>query len=263
MYMKNKNPQSIDETFEFTSLEETQKYIYTMLDMIEQGPQSTPNAHFLDRKNLGTYLKELATTKHGRIWSGYGTGRNALTFHPCTYFSLLWYTLKTKHVRLIIGQSSPSIILTIPLNLRANKSLITLHLDEEPQTKLAASTIMADVFPCEYIREIEDPALDLLKQFPPLPAQVQKESNAYGIWSSMNGLLLIANYQSIIVGTPIGWITIPRHTVAHHTAQKTKDPWRTLAALRVNIPHLKKNRVWSEAMAAELTMYVLEQGGQQ
>jgi len=211
-------------------------------------------SQFLDRKHLALRLQSLATSEYGQICSGYGIGKNSISFYQCTFFSLSWYTLGVKRVRLTIGRSNPAIELGVPLTQPAVQPFVDIYLDIEPKGGLTSS-IIADVFPKESVSNREIPIRDALKQLPPLPIDVVKELSSYEAWPGTGGVSLIFNYTTVMIGTPSGWVAVPKNTTAYHTAYKTKDPWRTLAVLGVKIPRIKKKRVWSEAMGAELIKF--------
>lgn len=115
----------------------------------------------------------------------------------------------------------------------------------------------AKVFPREYLERRDGPPTAALQGLPPLPHGYDVKK-AQGIWRGSGDLLLLLEQGVFLVGTPVGWITVKNH-LAETEAHKTKDPWQVLRVLGVQIPRLKKNRVWNEELTAQLIIIALNQ----
>jgi len=66
LLLKNKIQNGVDETFEFTSVQEIRDYIYQILDTIEQDVHGMNRGHRLNRQNLVSQLQAMACIHFGK-----------------------------------------------------------------------------------------------------------------------------------------------------------------------------------------------------
>jgi len=223
-------------SFSFTSTTDLQEKVAAALDAAE----SRARARLLPRERLQEAIELVASTPCGYV-HGDG-GHVAIAYRnraDTTYFSLGWYTWRgQKRVALSAYRSGAK-------KVRYGASG---YLSLDGSRKDAYSAVLPDRYRrYRYLRTQRQIAVDT-RHLPPAPVELTSARLDLG------GLVVaeIKNrYSSVLVGTPAGWLEVPRH------ADRKRSAWLLLSDLGISIPRLKKNRVWSDELTAAVTLEVI------